>query len=232
MLDWKTILFYVGFGLLLWGATILFQVQQDSDLAASFEITPTPTPTVAPTATSPRPTRVRIESGPDGCITTPWGGRVGYRPEAPFQTNLVPPGSEGKILIVSGTVYAADCRTPLAGAQIEIWHADADGSYQSSPFRARLITDSNGAYEFTTIKPLPYDAWDDVHPARIHYQVSYPGAPTVATQIFFDDDPVLKRRVTSSTQRALIRPVSTEIGPNGKLFRTTFDISLMIDPPE
>lgn len=224
MSNLKTILFYVLGAALLVVVTTLFRVGEDSELAASFAITAMPTQIPTPTA---RPTPVRIESGPLGCITTPWGGRDGYRPDAPLTTTLGAAAGYTDRLIVSGTVYAADCVTPLSGALLEVWHADANGSYDQSDFQARIFTDDAGHYEFTTIKPQPYLAYNQFIPARIHYQVSYPGAPTVATQIFFQGDPFLRREVTSSVQRRLMLPLTIE----GGISRATFDVTLAVEPP-
>jgi catechol 1,2-dioxygenase len=226
MSNLKTILFYMLGAALLIAVTTLFRVDEDSELAASFVLTATPTQIPTPTATRPRPTRVRIEAGPLGCITTPWGGQDGYRPDAPVTTTLGISSVYTDHLIVSGTVYAADCVTPLAGALLEIWHTDANGSYEQSDFRARIFTDEAGHYAFTTMKPHPYLAYNQFIPAHIHYRVSYPGAPTVATQIFFQGDPVLRREVTSSIQRRLMLPLTVEEG----LSQATFDVTLAVEP--
>ena len=230
-LDLKTVLFYVVSAIFLIGATTLFQVDQNSELAVSFEMTATPTPFIIPTVTPLPPTRVRIEAGPLGCITTPWGGPDGYRPNAPFISRLGAPGIKRIPLIISGRIFAADCVTPLPGALIEVWQTNPEGSYSASDFRARLVSDAEGRYEFTTIRPSPAIAASQFRPARIHYRVSYPQAPTLVTQIFFEGDPVLKRQVTSSAQRRLIRPLIPEAGPGGAALRSTFDITLAVDPP-
>jgi protocatechuate 3,4-dioxygenase beta subunit len=38
-------------------------------------------------------------------------------------------GRGGQRLVVEGTVYAADCRTPLAGASVAVWQTTAAGEY-------------------------------------------------------------------------------------------------------
>lgn len=44
-----------------------------------------------------------------------------YRFDAPFRTRLAGPDEPGDRLMVSGTVYSSDCRTPLRGTLIEVW---------------------------------------------------------------------------------------------------------------
>ncbi len=232
MNNFKTVLIYVLAAVILFGMSTLFTVDGDSDLAANFEITDTPTPYIPPTATPLPPTRVKITSGPDGCITTPFGGHEGYRPNAPFLNDLTTPEMEGERLKISGQVFYSDCKTPLPGAMIEIWHPTLEGSYEQSDFRARLMTDENGHYEFKTIKPLPVESRAFLTPARIHYRVSYPDAPMLATQIFFEGDAVLKRKVISSVQRQLVHSLTQTIELGEPLLTTTFDITLMVEPPE
>ena len=229
MNELRSIGLYVVGAVVLIGLTTLFQVKPDSDLAASFVITATPPPTIIPTATPLPPTRVRITAGPEGCITTRWGGHEGYRPNAPLTTNLVLSDASGERLTVRGTVHASDCKTPLAGVLLEVWHINPDGNHKSPRLRARLWTDSQGRYTFTTIKPPRLFENNHYVPSKIHFRVSYPGAPTLATELFFEGDSFL--RSVSTAQLRLARPLTVEEGPDGPVLSTTFDISLAVNPP-
>ena len=44
-----------------------------------------------------------------------------------FQKKLAADDEPGERLILAGTVYSSDCRTPLPKTLIEIWQADAQG---------------------------------------------------------------------------------------------------------
>jgi protocatechuate 3,4-dioxygenase, beta subunit len=68
----------------------------------------------------------------------------------------------GEPLIVSGTVFQPDGATPAPNILIYIYHTDAEGVYgrrgehRHGRFRAWLLTDENGRYQFRTIKPASY----------------------------------------------------------------------------
>src|SRR5687767_12438656 len=69
-------------------------------------------------------------------------------------------GEPGVPLLLIGTVFAADGRTPLAGYRLHVYHTDADGLYSkpdNDARRARLrgvvVTDAQGRYALRTILP-------------------------------------------------------------------------------
>lgn len=115
-----------------------------------------------------------------------------YTRNAPEQSDLCSSGSGGKArLIVSGRILGApDCK-PLAGALVEVWHADANGDYseftrgkKDDPaclLRARLKTDAEGRYSYSTVVPAEYPG----RPRHIHYRVSHTGHATLVTQLYF-----------------------------------------------
>ena len=115
-----------------------------------------------------------------------------YLPNAPEQSELCSSGPDGNArLIVSGRVLGApDCK-PLAGALVEVWHADANGDYSGFTrgkkdnaaclLRASIKTDAEGRYRFLTIVPAEYPG----RPQHIHYRVSHAGHATLVTQLYF-----------------------------------------------
>lgn len=127
-----------------------------------------------------------ITLGPSGEITAEEADR-----EAPHR--------EGVPLILSGTVYEADCDTPAAGAVINVWQTDARGVYgpgQGSDnlrccyLQGALETGTDGRYTIETIKPGHYRGEDPPPPAHIHMEVYYRGGG-VLTEVFFLGDPYL-----------------------------------------
>jgi protocatechuate 3,4-dioxygenase beta subunit len=110
----------------------------------------------------------------------------------------------GERIIVSGHVYDTEGK-PLRDTLVEVWQANAAGRYAHKWDRwaapldpnfkgaGRCLTDSNGRYEFTTIRPGPYpwgnhyNAW---RPAHIHFSLlGRAFAQRLVTQMYFPDDP-------------------------------------------
>jgi catechol 1,2-dioxygenase len=119
-----------------------------------------------------------------------------YLPAAPFRENIAPGVQKGVRLEISGRVYAADCRTPLEGAVVEVWQTGARGRYDFSKrqlYRGRVKTDSEGRYRFETVFPGRYRTGLTYRPAHIHLRVGHPAWRTLVTQIYFEDDPYLER---------------------------------------
>ncbi len=124
-----------------------------------------------------------------------------HRAGAPFRGKTTPPLAPGTVLLISGRVWSLATRKPIAGAILDIWHADADGRYDndgSRPHpgtttfinRTRLVTDATGFYEFEAIHPGPYrispSQW---RPSHIHYMVRSRNHAPLVTQLYFSGDP-------------------------------------------
>jgi catechol 1,2-dioxygenase len=148
-----------------------------------------------------------------GSPLLPWNGTVPMRRDEP-----------GDRLVVRGRVRSAD-GSPIAGAVIDHWQADADGYYShfhpSSPegnLRARFETNEEGAFEIHTVRPGPYmiphegptghlleaAGWHPWRPAHLHYFVDAPGHDRLTTQLFFAGDPWLGTDVAGATKPDLV----------------------------
>ena len=112
----------------------------------------------------------------------------------------------GERIIVTGKVMDEDGR-PVPGTLIEIWQANAAGRYihvvdqHPAPLdpnfsgAGRCVTDGDGRYRFTTIKPGAYpwrnhpNAW---RPNHIHLSLFGPSFLTrLVTQMYFPGDPLI-----------------------------------------
>ena len=110
----------------------------------------------------------------------------------------------GERIIVSGVVRDTEGK-PLRDTLVEIWQANAAGRYRHQWDRwpaaldpnfsgaGRCVTDSEGRYEFTTIRPGPYpwgnhyNAW---RPAHVHFSLlGRAFAQRLVTQMYFPGDP-------------------------------------------
>lgn len=113
---------------------------------------------------------------------------------------------QGQRIILSGRVLDSDGRG-VPGTLIEIWQANAAGRYTDKadpgfmPLdpnfvgAGRCLTDSQGNYTFTTIRPAAYAGPKGTmfRPAHIHASVFGPGlTQRLITQCYFDGDPLIE----------------------------------------
>jgi catechol 1,2-dioxygenase len=147
-------------------------------------------------------------AGSKGTIEGPF-----YAPGAPrFGAEATLPmrdGEKGTPLVFHGQVRAVD-GTPLAGAEVDIWHCDDAGYYaQFAPgipewnLRGRITAGPDGRFRIHTIAPAPYQIptdgatgaliraarWHAWRPAHLHMKVSAPGYQLITTQLYFPGDP-------------------------------------------
>ncbi len=111
----------------------------------------------------------------------------------------------GERIIVHGRVTDGDGR-PVPHSLVEVWQANAAGRYvhQADQHPApldpnftgagRCLTDQEGRYRFTTVKPGPYpwknhpNAW---RPAHIHFSLfGRAFTQRLVTQMYFPGDPL------------------------------------------
>jgi protocatechuate 3,4-dioxygenase, beta subunit len=112
---------------------------------------------------------------------------------------------QGERIVVKGRVLDEAGR-PIPHTLVEIWQCNAAGRYihvnDSHPApldpnftgAGRTVTDANGVYTFTTIKPGAYP-WRNHHnawrPAHIHFSLLGPSFLTrLVTQMYFPGDPL------------------------------------------
>ena len=111
--------------------------------------------------------------------------------------NSVKEGVPLTLNISVASVGDSSC-TPIEGAQVDIWHCDANGQYsgvsaQGSDttgqkfLRGYQLTDANGAVQFQTI----YPGWYSGRAVHIHFTIRTKGANSedyqFTSQFFFDD---------------------------------------------
>jgi protocatechuate 3,4-dioxygenase, beta subunit len=140
----------------------------------------------------------------------------------------------GERIIVSGRVMDEDGR-PIPDTLIEIWQANAAGRYihvvdqHPAPLdpnftgAGRCVTDADGRYRFTTIKPGAYP-WKNHHnawrPNHIHFSLFGPSFLTrLVTQMYFPGDPLIP-----------LDPIAQSIADKTALARliATFDLETTV----
>ena len=154
-----------------------------------------------------------------------------YVPGAPLSQGsavLDDGAEEGEALTMHGRVLD-DAGAPLAGAMVEVWHANTKGGYShfdpsQAPYayRRRIETGADGRYTLRTLVPSGYavppggyterllDALGrhGRRPAHIHFFVSAPGHRHLTTQINIDGDPYLHDDFAHATRDGLIPPLT------------------------
>ncbi len=133
-------------------------------------------------------------------------------------------GAAGEAMRVEGRVTSAD-GTPLPGAELDIWHSDADGLYdvqhhgEPPELRARFRADGEGRFHFTTIAPTAYPVPTDgpvgamlaatgrhpMRPAHVHFMIAAPGHRRLVTHVFAAGDPYLDSDAVFGVKDALVR---------------------------
>jgi protocatechuate 3,4-dioxygenase, beta subunit len=117
----------------------------------------------------------------------------------------------GEKLVVSGTIFKADGKTPYPGVLLYAYHTDSKGYYSKSgketgaqKWHGRLHgwckTDAKGYYEIRSIRPAPYPS--NTMPAHIHIAVKEPGnkEPYYISDIVFKDDKLVNEQYLKSIQ--------------------------------
>ncbi len=111
-----------------------------------------------------------------------------YKPDAPVRTTV------GTGHVLTGTVRSAAHCDPVAHARIEFWLAGPAGRYEDA-YRATVVADAAGRYQFTSNFPPPYSGR-----SHIHIRVSAPHHQVLVTQYY------LKAGQTTGVFDLVLRP--------------------------
>jgi catechol 1,2-dioxygenase len=152
------------------------------------------------------------------------------------------PDEAGDELVFSGIVRGLD-GIPLAGAELDMWHADADGLYSGIHpgvpdwnLRGRFTAGADGFFEIRTILPPPYEIPKHgptgtvlnalgrhfYRPAHLHLKVTAPGHEKLTSQLYFHGGEYLDSDVANAVRDGLVlSPEKTETG-----YRATYDFVL------
>jgi protocatechuate 3,4-dioxygenase beta subunit len=158
-------------------------------------------------------------------VPTPACGKAGKthrQTEGPFfstgspeRTSLRESGMDGTPLTVTGTVLDTRC-SPLAGAKLDFWQADAHGNYDNEGFRLRghQFTDNSGKYVLDTIVPGLYPG----RTRHVHVKVQPKGGRVLTTQLYFPHE---KRNRSDGIFDAAL-PMDVHRGRDGRAARFDF----------
>jgi catechol 1,2-dioxygenase len=181
--------------------------------------------------------------GNKGTIEGPY-----YVPDAPEQGSCgsVPTreNEPGTPLTWTGQVTSTD-GSALAGAKVELWHADADGFYSQFALdipewnlRASFTADADGRFEIYTVRPAPYQiptegacgkliaaaGWHPWRPAHLHVKVSAPGHELLTAQLYFPGDEHNDDDIASAVKPELL------LDPKATADGEAIDYGFVLDP--
>jgi protocatechuate 3,4-dioxygenase, beta subunit len=93
-----------------------------------------------------------------------WCGAIDAPENVSWKSVLSKTSDRDEAMIISGTVYNPDGKTPAPNVLIYFYHTDSEGYYNRKRdgeplhghFRGWMLTDAKGRYEFSSIKPAAY----------------------------------------------------------------------------
>jgi protocatechuate 3,4-dioxygenase beta subunit len=154
-------------------------------------------------ASSPQATEIPVTGNGAGCVVRPAMTEGPYFVDEKLNRSDIRSDpadnsvQEGVPLLLTFHVssIANNTCSPLANAQVDVWHCNALGVYsdvsgsQGKKFlRGYQVTDANGTASFTTI----YPGWYPGRAVHIHFKIRVTSPENQAyeftSQLFFDDD--------------------------------------------
>lgn len=123
--------------------------------------------------------------------------------------NIAGPKEPGQRMVISGTIFKVDGKTPAPGVILYVYQTDNTGEYTPAPdqkyakrhghLRGWAKSDANGRYELNTIRPASYP--NSKNPQHIHPIISEPGKGYYwIDEYLFEDDPLLTEKDRSQSR--------------------------------
>jgi catechol 1,2-dioxygenase len=150
---------------------------------------------------------------------------VAGSPQRAHGDSIAEDADAGAPVVVYGRVTALD-RSPIAGAELDVWQNGEDMLYavqsataSENHLRGRFRTDDDGHYSFLGVRPVPYPIPEDGpvgamlrsagrhpwRPAHIHMIVRARGYRTLTTHIFDADSDYLDSDAVFAVKPSLQR---------------------------
>jgi len=153
---------------------------------------------------------------------------VGEHRVMPHGTDLAGNAPGERVLVEASVGDPAG--QPIAGAAVDVWHADTDGLYDSQKpgyrldtphLRARFVTAPDGRFSFRTVVPHAYPVPTDgpvgellraggrhaMRPPHIHFVINAPGHETLVTHLFAEGGDYLDSDAVYGVKPSLIVPM-------------------------
>jgi protocatechuate 3,4-dioxygenase beta subunit len=133
-----------------------------------------------------------------------WTGAIDAPETVSWKASLAKDSDEGERMVISGTVFQADGKTPAPAVLIYLYHTNVRGVYGrgNEPLHGKhrgwMLTGADGRYEFSSIRPASYP--DSTIPQHVHMTLTgkIRREDSVDSILFADD-----KFVTAETRREL-----------------------------
>lgn len=106
-----------------------------------------------------------------------WCGAIDAPNDVSWKTVLSKKSDRDEPMIISGTVFEPDAKTPAPNILIYFYHTDAEGYYgrgngeaRHGHFRGWMLTNARGRYEFRSIRPASYP--NKTFAAHVHMTIT------------------------------------------------------------
>ncbi len=141
-----------------------------------------------------------------------WCGAADAPKSLTWATTIASDSEPGERLVVTGTVFEKDGKTPAAKVIVYVYHTNIEGIYpkrgdetgngrRHGYLRGWMRTDAKGRYRFETIRPAPYRTHGG-EPAHIHYTIQPAGDNEYwLNAAWFKDDPRVTEDLVADLQR-------------------------------
>lgn len=160
-----------------------------------------------------------------------WGAR--HAPaDVSWKTALATDADKGERMIISGTIYEADGKTPAPNTLIYLYHTDIygiygrDGQPRHGRHRGWMLTNAQGKYQFESILPASYP--NSTIAKHVHMTLTTRDRrEDWVDSILFDGDKFLTTR-DREIHRGGLDPVLKMVKGNDGILRGVRDLRLWI----
>lgn len=140
-----------------------------------------------------------------------WGGTSEAPENISWKTVIASADEPGDRIVLSGTVFHTDGKTPASDITIYVYHTNSKGIYpkrgnetgngvRHGYLRGWMKTGEDGRYEFETIKPAPYPGLNS--PAHIHITLAGENYPEYwISSFWFEGDPIITQSMRKNIRR-------------------------------
>jgi protocatechuate 3,4-dioxygenase beta subunit len=163
-----------------------------------------------------------------------WCGAIDAPVNVSWRSVLSKKSDKDLPMIIAGTVYQTDGKTPAPNVLIYFYHTDSEGYYRRpggdgarhGHFRGWMLTDAKGRYEFSSIQPAPYPErkWS----AHVHMTLTGKSfrEDSIDSILFEGDKLITAEERKQAGKKGGFNPIVTlEKGADG-ILRGTRDIQL------